>query len=62
VSIEEVSLTVPVEHRARFLGRAQVVAERARARGASPLELELSLRVLSVLHGAASSGVHGSAS
>jgi hypothetical protein len=60
VSIEEVSLTVPVEQRARFLDRAQLVAERARVRRAAAEELELSLLVLSVLYGAASSGACGS--
>ena len=60
VSIEEASLAVPVEQRVRFLARAALVAERARARRASPLELSLSLRVLSVLYGAASSVAHGS--
>jgi hypothetical protein len=59
VSIEAISLTVPVEHRARFLGRARLVAERARAGRSSELELELSLRVLSVLCGALSSGERG---
>jgi len=55
VSIEEVALTVPIEQRERFLGRARRIAERASATGASGLELELSLRVLSVLCGAAAS-------
>jgi len=59
VSIEAFSLTVPAERRARFLERAALVAERARARRASELELELSLRVLSVLCGAASPGERG---
>jgi len=53
VSIEEASLAVPLEQRPRFLGRAQLVQERARAAGASDVELALSLRVLSVLFGAA---------
>jgi len=59
VSIAEVSLAVPVEQRARFLDRARLVAERADACRASELELELSLRVLAVLCGAASDA-HGS--
>jgi hypothetical protein len=62
VSIEEVSLSVPVEQRARFLDSARLLAERAHARRASELEWELSLRVLSVLHGAAQSGGRGSES
>jgi len=53
VSIEEVSLTVPLEQRELFRGRARLSAERARAALASELELELALRVLSVLCGAA---------
>ena len=60
MSIEEVSLAVPTEQRARFLHRARLVAERARVRRASGEELELSLLVLSVLCGAASSGACGS--
>jgi len=59
VSIEAFSLSVPSEHRARFLERALLVTERARARRASLVELELSLRVLSVLCGAASIGARG---
>ena len=62
MSIQEVSLAVPVEQRARFLDSARLVAERARARHASELELQLSLRVLSVLHGAGASNGRGSAS
>jgi len=60
VSIEALSLAVPAEQRAHFLERAQKVAERARARRVSSVELELSLRVLSVLCGAASSSARGS--
>jgi len=59
VSIEEVSRAVPVEQRARFLSEAQRVVARARAGGVSELELELSLRVLSALHGAGSSHAGG---
>jgi len=59
VSIEALSPSVPTEQRARFLERAQLIAERARARRASELELELALRVLSVLHGAGSAGACG---
>jgi hypothetical protein len=54
VSIEAFSLTVPAEHRAGFLERARLLAERAHARRSSQLEFELSLRVLTVLCGAAS--------
>ncbi|HKO53442.1 MAG TPA: hypothetical protein VJV79_37290 [Polyangiaceae bacterium] len=60
MSIEALSLAVPAERRARFLSRALVVAERARACQSSAVELELALRVLSVLCGAVSSGAHGS--
>jgi hypothetical protein len=56
VSIEEVSRAVPVEQLPHFLDSARLVVERARAHHASELELELSLRVLSVLHGAAQAG------
>jgi hypothetical protein len=59
-SLEEVSLSLPAEQRARFLGRARQLTERARASGASPLELELSLRVLSVLCGASTPSARGS--
>jgi hypothetical protein len=59
-SLEEVSLSVPAEQRARFLGRARQLTERARASQASPLELELSLCVLSVLCGATTPGARGS--
>jgi len=59
VSIEEASRVVPAEHRARFLDRAQLVYERARASGSSELELALALRVLSVLCGAAATVAHG---
>ncbi|HEY0465293.1 MAG TPA: hypothetical protein VGC79_13860 [Polyangiaceae bacterium] len=62
MSIEDFSLAVPAEHRARFLGRARLVAERARACRSSELELELALRVLSVLCGAARSVARGSES
>jgi hypothetical protein len=62
VSIEQISLAVPVEQRARFLSSARLVVERARVGRTSELELELSLRVLSVLHGAAESVGHGSES
>jgi len=58
VSIEEASWAVPAEQRALFLVRAEQVAERARARRTSDLELELALRVLSVLYGAGTSGAH----
>jgi len=54
VSIEEVSLTVPEAQRERFLGRARLVSERAGVARATALEVELSLRVLAVLCGAAS--------
>ncbi|HET7538688.1 MAG TPA: hypothetical protein VFK05_02415 [Polyangiaceae bacterium] len=60
VSPEEVSRAVPAEQRARFLGRARLLAERARARCASPVELELALRVLSVLCGATPPSARGS--
>jgi hypothetical protein len=59
VSIEAFSLAVPAENRARFLDRARLLAERARARRTSNVELELALRVLSVLCGAASSAARG---
>ena len=59
MSIEAFSLSVPTEQRARFLERARCVAERARARQAADVELELALRVLSVLYGAASAGKCG---
>jgi hypothetical protein len=59
VSIEEASLAVPVEQRARFLDSARRVAERARAQRVSELEWQISLRVLSVLHGAAKSDERG---
>jgi len=59
VSIEELSLSVPVEQRAHFMSRARFAAQRAREKRASELELELSLRVLSVLHGAASLAARG---
>jgi hypothetical protein len=62
VSIEEASLAVPMERRACFVERALLVCERARACRASDEELELSLRVLSVLCGAASSGARASES
>jgi len=54
VSIEAFSLAVPADRCARFLARAELVAERARARQSSDVELELALRVLSVLCGAPS--------
>ncbi len=59
MSIEEASQAVPAEQRMSFLGRARRVAARARACQASEAELELALRVLSVLCGAASSGARG---
>ena len=57
--VESFSLAVPAEQRARFLDRARVIAERARVSGSSDLELELALRVLSVLYGAATLGARG---
>ena len=59
MSIESFSLAVPAEQRTGFLDRARVMAERARASGASDVELELALRVLSVLCGAGSSYTRG---
>jgi len=56
VSIEAFSLAVPAEHRARFVERAKRVAEQARVRRSSQVELELALRVLSVLCGAGAGG------
>ncbi|HYQ03115.1 MAG TPA: hypothetical protein VER96_30790 [Polyangiaceae bacterium] len=59
MSIEELSLSVPVQQRAQFICRAELAAQRAREKRASELELELSLRVLSVLHGAAALAARG---
>jgi len=59
VSIEEASQAVPAEQRALFIARAEQVAERARARRSSEVELELALRALSVLHGAGRPGARG---
>ncbi|MEI9936740.1 MAG: hypothetical protein WDO69_05905 [Pseudomonadota bacterium] len=50
---------MPAERRARFLERATLVAERARACQSSEVELELTLRVLSVLCGAGASDARG---
>ena len=44
------SPSVPTEQRARFLERAQLIAERARARRASELELETPGLRLAVVH------------
>ena len=59
MSLETFSLAVPAERRAHFLARARLVAERARVCQSSDVELELALRVLSVLCGAASSAARG---
>jgi hypothetical protein len=59
VSIELAALAVPAEQRARFLESARRIAERAEACRCSQVELQLALRVLSVLFGAGAAGARG---
>jgi hypothetical protein len=57
VSIEQASLAVPEEERARFLQLARLLQARAQERKLSQVEFQLSLGVLRVLCGGVAGAV-----